>query len=64
MKPIIKTGDLVKSIKHDAIGVVAEIFGDLDPKNPWVRVIFTERSPHSQWCRLNGLLLITKEKKN
>jgi hypothetical protein len=60
-----KQGDLVKSLKFNSMGVVVEIFSDLDPKNPWVRVLFTHPSETYQWCKLSGLELLkpNKEKK-
>ena len=44
--------------KHGAIGVVMEIFGDLNPQDPWVRVIFTTPAQTYQWCKQSGLELI------
>ena len=55
-------GDLVKSIKFNSIGVVTEVFSDLDPKNPWVRVLFTSPVETYQWCRVSGLELIKKKR--
>lgn len=58
-------GDLVKSIKLNAIGIVIEIFGDLDPDNPWVRVLFSSPNETYQWCKMNGLCVVSeKDKKN
>ncbi len=56
-----KKGDLVRSKKFNSIGVIIEVFSDLDPKNPWVRVLFTHPKETYQWCRVNGLELIKKE---
>tara|TARA_Y100000310_G_scaffold325215_1_gene388368 strand:+ start:674 stop:871 length:198 start_codon:yes stop_codon:yes gene_type:complete len=55
-------GDLVKLIKYEKIGIVVEVFGDLDPNNPWIRVLFT--GPHNpyQWCKKEGLLLLSKKR--
>ena len=36
-----KPGDLVTDKKRMRIGIVIEIFGDLDPNNPWIRVRWT-----------------------
>jgi len=55
-------GDLVKSIRFNSIGVITEIFSDLDPKNPWVRVLFTSPSETYQWCRVSGLILLKGKK--
>jgi len=54
-------GDLVKSIKFKSIGIVVDVFGDLDPDNPWIRVHFTYPSSSYQWFKLNGLELIKKK---
>jgi hypothetical protein len=56
-----KRGDLVRSIKFNSIGVIIEVFSDLDPKNPWVRVLFTHPKETYQWCRVNGLELVKKK---
>ena len=58
-----KRGDLVKAIKFkDSIGVVVEIFEDLNKKDPWVRVMFTHPSETYQWVKRSGLLLVKQEK--
>ena len=51
-------GDLVRIYKHGAIGVVTEIFDDLNPKDPWIRVAFTHPSHTYQWCKESGLEVI------
>ena len=55
---IVKIGDLVRVYKHGAIGVVTEIFDDLNPKDPWIRVAFTHPSHTYQWCKRSGLEVI------
>ena len=50
-----KIGDLVRIAKHGAIGVVTEIFDDLNPQDPWIRVAFTHPSHTYQWCKQSGL---------
>ena len=57
-----KPGDLVRVIKNDAIGIVMEIFADIDVNDPWVRVLFSHPHQASHWCRKNGLEIIKKEK--
>tara|TARA_R110000824_G_scaffold317472_1_gene504657 strand:+ start:1741 stop:1965 length:225 start_codon:yes stop_codon:yes gene_type:complete len=57
-----KRGDLVESIKHTSIGVVVEIFDDLDPENAWVRVLFTTPKERYQWVKFNGLKVLNKKK--
>jgi|TARA_R100000458_G_C8181199_1_gene178195 rRNA processing protein Gar1 len=52
----IAIGDLVRLKKSNKIGVVIEIFGDLDPSNPWVRVAFKANT--HQWCKSSGLEII------
>lgn len=56
-----KPGDLVKSKKHKSMGIVTEIFNDLDNSNPWVRVLFTYPTKTYRWCKLSSLEYI-KEK--
>jgi hypothetical protein len=56
-----KPGDLVKSKKFNSVGVVLEVFSDLDPANPWVRVLFTHPKKTYQWCRVNGLEVLKTE---
>jgi len=60
--PNIQKGDLVRSIKYGAIGIVVDIFADLDDKNPWVRVHFTSgvHTGSYQWCKIVGLEKIKK----
>ena len=54
-------GDLVKSTLLNSIGVVIEVFGDLDPKNPWVRVMFTHPKQGYQWCKMTTLQIVDKK---
>jgi hypothetical protein len=54
----VKIGDLVRIYKHGAIGVVTDIFDDLNPKDAWIRVAFTHPSATYQWCKESGLELI------
>lgn len=57
-----KRGDLVKSIKHKSIGVVVEIFDDLNPDNAWVRVLFTTPKERYQWVKSDSLKVLNKKK--
>ena len=57
-------GDLVKSTLLNSIGVVIEVFGDLDPKNPWVRVMFTHPKQGYQWCKMATLRTIDKKEED
>ena len=57
-----KRGDLVQSSRFNSIGVIMEVFDDLDAKNPWIRVMFTHPVETYQWCRANGLKLVSKGK--
>jgi len=41
--------------------VVVEIFSDLDPGNPWVRVHFTHPIQAYQWCKKESLTVVQKE---
>tara|TARA_Y100000310_G_C20386977_1_gene670905 strand:- start:32 stop:184 length:153 start_codon:yes stop_codon:yes gene_type:complete len=45
------------------MGIVVEIFGDLDEANPWIRVLFTHPVETYQWVKLSGLALVTEENK-
>ncbi len=55
-------GDLVRWSKTNLIGIVMDIFDDLDPKNPWVRVVFqTGEAQSFQWCKQSSLQVIKKE---
>jgi len=60
----VKRGDLVKSSKFNSIGVVVEIFGDLDKNNPWIRVLFTHPTRTYQWVKEEGLEIIDKRKED
>jgi rRNA processing protein Gar1 len=53
-----KLGDLVTDKKRMRIGIVIEIFGDLDPNNPWIRVRWTAPFSGSEWCKGVGLQLV------
>ena len=50
-----KPGDLVTDKKRMRIGIVVEIFGDLDPNNHWIRVRWTAPFSGSEWCKGAGL---------
>ena len=50
--------------KHGAIGVVTEIFGDLNPEDPWIRVAFTHPAHTYQWCKQSGLEIIKERGQN
>ena len=57
-----KVGDLVRWSKTDQIGIVLDIFGDLDPDDPWVRVMFQRADQQTfQWCKISNLQVIKKE---
>ena len=53
-----KIGDLVRVYRHGAIGIIADIFDDLDPDNPWVKVMFTSPKQTYQWCKVSGIEII------
>tara|TARA_B100000029_G_scaffold311698_1_gene304236 strand:- start:82352 stop:82579 length:228 start_codon:yes stop_codon:yes gene_type:complete len=59
-----KLGDLVKSTRYGQMGIVVEIFDDLNKSNPWVRVLFTHPVQTYQWCKLDGLIPTTKKEEN
>jgi len=56
-----KPGDLVRVSKHGRIGIVTEIFNDLNPKEPWIRVLFTHPTQTYQWCKIAGLELVNSK---
>jgi len=56
-----KRGDLVSSARFKSIGVIIEIFDDLDRENPWIRVMFTYPTETYQWCRANGLHVVSRD---
>ena len=57
-----KVGDLVRWAKTDQIGIVLDIFGDLDPQDPWIRVVFQKGDQQTfQWCKISNLEVIKKE---
>ncbi len=59
---LVKPGDLVKATKQKRIGVVTDVFDDLDPGNPWVRVLFIHPKETYQWVKMNGLKLVSPKK--
>ncbi len=60
---MIKPGDLVKSAKFkNSIGIVIEVFRDLDVKDPWIRVRYTHPVETYQWVKRSGLILMPEEK--
>lgn len=57
-----KVGDLVRWAKTDQIGIVLDIFGDLDPQDPWIRVVFQKGDQQTfQWCKITSLVPIKKK---
>ncbi len=56
-----KAGDLVKTGKTTAIGIVVDIFRDLNPSNPWVRVLFTHPAQSYRWCKMSSLTVVKEE---
>lgn len=57
----VKLGDLVQSKKHNAIGIIVDIFGDLDPENPWICVLFTKEPRMRSWCKISDLKVLKKK---
>jgi rRNA processing protein Gar1 len=56
-----KIGDLVQSNnREEKVGVIVDIFGDLNPDDPWVRVRWTSPGPAFEWCKINGLSLLSQ----
>lgn len=50
-----KPGDLVTDRKRRRMGIVVEVFDDLDSSNPWIRVRWTVPYEGSEWCKGAGL---------
>jgi rRNA processing protein Gar1 len=57
----VKAGDLVKSNKGNNIGIVVDVFGDLNPGDPWVHVLFTHAAQVYQWCKMSSLTVVQKK---
>jgi hypothetical protein len=56
-----KSGDLVRANKGTGIGIVVDIFGDLNPADPWVRVLFTHPAHTYRWCKMSSLVVVHKK---
>tara|TARA_R110000751_G_scaffold88303_3_gene174578 strand:- start:546 stop:770 length:225 start_codon:yes stop_codon:yes gene_type:complete len=57
----VKPGDLVTLINGNGIGIIVDIFLDLDPINPWVRVRWTSPGDSYQWCKYQSLQMVKKK---
>ena len=57
MLPLVGVGDLVRVNRYQAMGIVVDVFDDLDKNHPWIRVHFTTgpASGTKQWCKVEGL---------
>lgn len=51
-------GSLVRARKGLRMGIVVEIFADLNPKDPWIRVRWTHPQDTYEWCKLSGLEIV------
>ena len=51
-----KPGCLVRGLKGRRIGIVIEIFSDLDIDNPWIRVRWTYPVDTYEWCKKSGII--------
>jgi hypothetical protein len=60
----VEVGDLVKLIQNNAIGIVVEVFADLDPLNPWIKILFTHPHDTYQWCKVKALVLVSKKRED
>lgn len=56
-----KLGSLVRGNKGKRIGIVVDIFDDLDEDNPWIRVRWTYPSDTYEWCKKSGLIEAEEE---
>lgn len=63
MLPLVGVGDLVRVNRYQAMGIVVDVFDDLDKNHPWIRVHFTTgpASGTKQWCKVEGLEIIKKK---
>jgi len=58
-----EVGDLVRWFKTNQIGIILDIFGDLDPDDPWVRVMFQKENQQIfKWCKISSLVPIKKRR--
>jgi hypothetical protein len=56
-----KVGDLVRSGRFpEKVGVILEIFGDLDVNDPWIRVRWTVPAHSYEWCKQGGLTILSE----
>ena len=59
-----KIGDLVRASRFpNNVGVILEIFGDLDANDPWIRVRWTGPAHSYEWCKQGGLTLLSEHQK-
>lgn len=56
-----KKGDLVKAHRHNLIGIVVEVFDDLNPEHPWIRVLFVNPEETYRWYKFSALAIATKK---
>jgi len=59
----VKVGDLVKLTKGQAMGIIVELFTDLNKSDPWVRVLFTYPTETYQWVKKSGLCIAIEDPK-
>jgi len=59
----ISAGVLVQARKGSRMGIVVEVFPDLNPNDPWVRICWTHPKDTYEWCKLGGLDVVEPKDK-
>jgi|TARA_R110002020_G_scaffold18964_1_gene65716 hypothetical protein len=54
----VSPGALVQARKGTRMGIVVEVFPDLNPHDPWVRICWTHPKDTYEWCKLGGLEIV------
>jgi len=54
----VKVGDLIKTKRGNRLGIIIEVFSDLDLENPWIKVHWTHPKEAYEWCNRVGLLVV------
>jgi hypothetical protein len=60
---IVTPGLLVRTKRGSRMGIVVEVFMDLNPKDPWIRVCWTHPKDTYEWCKMSGLEFVDAKNK-